>query len=320
MSAMIRPLALICSFVVGWFVPQGATLAWIIPWIVGFMLFMVFLGLNAHKLALRRSHYLILALNLLIPVFAYIVVGQCTKPGSQIALAAFFTGLAPTATAAPAIAGFLKREAEYVVSGLLLTTFAVSIALPALLPWALQQHEGIAEFFDAFLHVAKSVALTILLPIALARIVRVIYPNSKTWTKRGKNLTFAAWIFMVTIIACRTSKFINAPENNVSATILLEVGAISLAICAFNFIVGYFIGEKDKREEASQTLGQKNTAAMIVFATMYAEPIVALGPTMYVLWHNLWNAIQLAYVGEKELIASKAHKDDVHDAQKNVGA
>jgi BASS family bile acid:Na+ symporter len=25
----------------------------------------------------------------------------------------------------------------------------------------------------------------------------------------------------------------------------------------------------------------------------YANPLVALGPTFYVLWHNLWNSWQL---------------------------
>jgi BASS family bile acid:Na+ symporter len=26
---------------------------------------------------------------------------------------------------------------------------------------------------------------------------------------------------------------------------------------------------------------------------VYANPLVALGPTFYVLWHNLWNSWQL---------------------------
>ena len=68
MAAMLRPIALMCAFVVGWFFPQGGALAWTIPWFVRFMLFMVFLGLNVHKMALRRSHVIILALNLFVGV------------------------------------------------------------------------------------------------------------------------------------------------------------------------------------------------------------------------------------------------------------
>ncbi|MEG2248861.1 MAG: hypothetical protein RSB88_08120, partial [Akkermansia sp.] len=46
--------------------------------------------------------------------------------------------------------------------------------------------------------------------------------------------------------------------------------------------------------ECSQSLGQKNTTLTIFLAMIYApSPIAALGPTFYVLWHNLWNAWQL---------------------------
>lgn len=66
MGAMVRPMALMCAFVVGWFCPQGAVLSWTIPWFVRFMLFMTFLGLNVHKMKLRRSHFAILTFNILI--------------------------------------------------------------------------------------------------------------------------------------------------------------------------------------------------------------------------------------------------------------
>lgn len=319
MTAMIRPLALVLAFVVGWFFPQGAVMTWIIPFFVAFMLFMTFLGLNVHKISLRRSHLIIVALNILSAVGAYELVGLFTERGSQLALLAFFTALAPTATAAPAIATFLKREMEYVVTGLLLTTFAVSIALPTLLPWAMQKSAAGGEFLAAFLQVAKSVALTMVLPIIAARIWRKVYPESKNWTKRYKNVTFGAWILMVTIIACRASEFIRNPENAVTSGVLIHAGALSLAICVFNFVAGYFVGEKDRREEASQTLGQKNTGAMIVFATLYADPIVALGPTIYVLWHNLWNAAQLAYMAEKDVVHAMHEANEAKEAAALAG-
>ncbi|MEK7414548.1 MAG: hypothetical protein AAB263_14635, partial [Planctomycetota bacterium] len=49
--------------------------------------------------------------------------------------------------------------------------------------------------------------------------------------------------------------------------------------------------------EASQSLGQKNTTLTIWMAATFANPIVALAPTFYVLWHNLVNAAQLAHKG-----------------------
>jgi len=310
MASMIRPLALMCSFVVGWFAPQGAVLAWVIPWFVRFMLFMVFLGLDVRKMKLRRSHFAILALNIAISVGGYEATLLCGESYRTLALAFFFTGMAPTATAAPAIAGFLKRDVEYVVTGLLLTTFGVALALPAALPWVLHTELTFDAFLGNFLHVALNVAGTIVAPIIVARVCRLVYPSCKTWTKRFKNWTFAAWVLMVTVIACRASEFIQNPANGVRTTILLEIGALSLVVCVTNFVLGFFVGEKGLREESSQTLGQKNTGALIYFASLYADPIVALGPTVYVLWHNTWNAIQLEYMAIKDRRTQKTPTEE----------
>lgn len=307
MSAMIRPAALVGAFVVGWFFPQGAVLRSLIPWFVGFMLFMTFLGLDVHKMAVRRSHIAIVIFNILIGVGGYQIVCFFSSEKS-LALATFFAGMAPTATAAPAIARFLKRESEYIVTGLLLTTACVTIALPFLIPWVLQEEYAGGKFFVGVLSVAKSVATTLVLPIILARTHRAIFPSSKTWTERFKNVTFVVWILMVVIIACRASAFIRDPANGVSPTILFYVGASSLIVCVANFTIGYFIGEKEYRAEASQTLGQKNTAVMICFATLYTGPLASLGPTIYVLWHNLWNAAQLALVARQDRKALHAEK------------
>ena len=307
MGAMVRPMALMCAFVVGWFCPQGAVLSWTIPWFVRFMLFMTFLGLNVHKMKLRRSHFAILALNILIGVGACAILRRMGYPA--LATAAFFTGMAPTATAAPAIASFLRREVEYVVTSVLLTTFGIAIATPLLIPWAVGMETAApGAFFDAFLRVAWTVVTTIVAPIVAARLLRLVYPSAQTWTKRFKIATFYAWVLMVTVISCRAAGFIQNPENGVKAFVLIEAALTALAICVIDFTLGFFVGEKGLREESSQSLGQKNTGVMIYFAVLYASPIAALGPTLYVLWHNSWNAIQLQYQAIKDVKAEHAAK------------
>ena len=310
MASSLRPLALLGAFVVGYLFPQGAALAWAIPWFVRFMLFAVFLKLEFPKLRLRRSHWAILALNL-----GFAVAG-CELfrlfDAETFALAAFFTAIAPTATAAPAVGSFLKRDVEYIVAGLLLTTFAFAVALPTLLPWVLGKPVS-----GAFLDVASNVGSVVVAPILAARIVRAIYPASQGWTARLKNVTFGAWVAMVTIIAAKATAFFADPANGVRPTILLEIGALSLVVCALNFGLGYLVGERDFRPESSQTLGQKNTGAAIYFAALYADPIVALGPTIYVLWHNLCNAIQLQALALKERKAERAAADDNDVASTN---
>jgi BASS family bile acid:Na+ symporter len=82
--------------------------------------------------------------------------------------------------------------------------------------------------------------------------------------------------------------------------VLVEIALVSLLICAANFALGRWIGGRAYAAEASQSLGQKNTSFTLYLALAYASPLVALGPTCYILWHNLWNSWQLHRAHQKE--------------------
>ncbi len=72
-------------------------------------------------------------------------------------------------------------------------------------------------------------------------------------------------------------------------------------LCAIMFAIGKSIGRRHGDAiTAGQSLGQKNTTLSIYLALTYASPIAALGPTFYVLWHNLWNAWQLYRASERK--------------------
>jgi BASS family bile acid:Na+ symporter len=75
--------------------------------------------------------------------------------------------------------------------------------------------------------------------------------------------------------------------------VLVEIALASLLVCVASFTIGRWIGGREFPRESSQSLGQKNTTFTIYLALAYASPVVALGPTCYVIWHNLWNSWQL---------------------------
>ena len=91
-------------------------------------------------------------------------------------------------------------------------------------------------------------------------------------------------------------------QNNpqLSRWIIVESCLIAMVICTLNFTLGYYLGEKGLRREASQSLGQKNTTLTIYLALVYASPLAAMGVISYVLWHNSYNAIQLFLVDRKK--------------------
>jgi len=60
-----------------------------------------------------------------------------------------------------------------------------------------------------------------------------------------------------------------------------------------NFGLGALLGGERFRQESSQSLGQKNNSFVIWIALTFINPLVAMGPTFYILYHNLYNSWQI---------------------------
>lgn len=284
-NGFLRTAAIITAILLGAAVPSAHVLAGAIRWLVMTMLFLVFLQTRFSRESFHRSHLVLLAANLGVG-FAGWGLGWLIG-GRDIALATFFAGITPTATAAPVIVSFLGGRVDYVIGAFLLTNLSIAALLPLLLPLVLGSATP-----DAFAAVAGSVGLVVFLPMGAAWLVRRLNPGATRWPGRLRNLSFGLWVTAMFLITANASFFIRAhPE--VPRTILAEIAGASLLVCAGNFALGRLIGGRDLRREASQSLGQKNTTFTIYLALTYASPLVALGPTCYVVWHNLWNSWQL---------------------------
>jgi bile acid:Na+ symporter, BASS family len=207
--------------------------------------------------------------------------------GREVALAAFFCGIAPTAIAAPVIISFLRGRVEFVVAAFLLTNVAIAALLPIVLPVVLGRATP-----EAFVQVSASVGIVVFIPMTLAWFVRIIYKGANEWPGRLRNASFGMWVTTMFLITANASDFLRE-KVDAPLTVLLQIGAVSLLVCIGNFMIGRVIGGPDYIPESSQSLGQKNTTFTIYLALTYASPLVALGPTCYVIWHNLWNSWQL---------------------------
>ena len=284
-NALIRPAMIVVPLVLGMFFPRLSALNFLIRPLLIAMLFMVYLQLDVKELKPRAAHWAILAANILIGVAAYLafrLVGN-----RELALAAFFIGITPTATAAPVIMNLLHGRVGFVVSGFVVTNLGVSLALVPLIPAVTGKLE-----IGFMLDVLKNILLIMALPLALALGVRKVHPPAEKWPKRFKMLSLAMWSVMLFVIAARASLFLR-DNRDVPPWIVAAIGIIAAAICAVNFTVGALIVPRRFRREGSQTLGQKNTMLTMSLALSFASPLAALGPTFYVICHNTWNSCQL---------------------------
>lgn len=275
----------------GALLPQAHILAGAIRWLVMAMLFLVFLQTRFSVSALRRSHFGLLAANLAIG-FAGWGAGWLIG-GRDIALAAFFCGITPTAIAAPVIITFLRGRVDYVLAAFALTNLCIAALLPLLLPVVLGRATP-----AVFAQVLGSVGLVVFVPMGAAWLVRRVNAGAVEWPGRLRNVSFGLWVTAMFLITSNASDFVRTHADT-PHRVLLQLAAASLLVCATSFAVGRVIGGREFSREASQALGQKNTTFTIYLALTYASPLVALGPTCYVLWHNLWNSWQLHLAGRE---------------------
>jgi BASS family bile acid:Na+ symporter len=285
MLGFARTAAILLAITLGALVPQAHILAWAIRWLIMAMLFIVFLQTRASRSALHRSHLVLLAMNI---VLGFVAWGMgWLIGGREIALAAFFAGITPTAIAAPVIISFLRGRVDYVVAAFLLTNVIIAALLPLLLPIVLGRATP-----EAFAQVLGSVGLVVFTPMGAAWITRAIHPAAAVWPTKLRNIHFSMWVTAMFLITANASDFVRRHADT-PHRVLLQIATVSLLVCVVNFTVGWLIGGREFQREASQALGQKNTTFTIYLALTYASPVVALGPTCYVIWHNLWNSWQL---------------------------
>lgn len=286
-----RTAAILSAIILGAFTPQAQVLAWSIRWLVMAMLFIVFLQTRLSRASLSRRHLGLFAANV---GLAFAVWGAGWLIGGRdIALAGFFCGITPTAIAAPVIISFLGGNVEWVVAAFLLTNVGIAALLPLLLPLVLGRATP-----EAFAQVLGSVGLVVFVPMGTAWLVRALHAAAAGWPRRLRNVSFGMWVTAMFLITANASAFVRAHGETPHRT-LAQLAGISLLTCVASFGLGRLLGGREFPREASQALGQKNTTFTIYLALTYASPLVALGPTCYVIWHNLWNSWQLHRAGRK---------------------
>jgi BASS family bile acid:Na+ symporter len=248
---------------------------------------------------LHRQHLVLLAANIALG-FAAWGLGWLVG-GRDVALAAFFCGITPTAIAAPVIISFLRGRVDFVVAAFLLTNISIAALLPVLLPLVLGRATP-----QAFAQVSGSVGVVVFVPMCIAWCVRALHPAAAEWPGRLRNLSFGMWVTTMFLITSNASAFLRQ-HADIPQAVLIKIAAVSLTVCVASFVIGRWIGGREFAREASQSLGQKNTTFTIYLALTYASPLVALGPTCYVIWHNVWNSWQLHRVARQNISEPRAN-------------
>jgi bile acid:Na+ symporter, BASS family len=279
-----KVLGLLLMMVLGVMFPQFHALSAYIQYLLMIMLFFAFLDIDIQPGSFQKGLVWIVLTNLAVAFSAYWVLRPFDL---NLALAAFITGIAPTAIAAPVIINFIQGQVEYVVGAVLLSNVVVSLVLPVTLPFVVGDIVHISVW-----QVLEPVLVTMFVPLILARLAHRLPQQAQAVVWGGKRFSFLFWLLALFIMCSNAGNFLRQ-DVTASAWTVLAIALISLVICVINFWLGALLGGKRFRQESSQSLGQKNNSFVIWIALTFINPLVAMGPTFYILYHNLYNSWQI---------------------------
>jgi len=276
-----KVFGLLITMLLGALLPQFHAFSFLIQYLLMAMLFFAFLGIEFKPQTFQKSVIWVLFANVALAFISYAALASFDI---TFALAAFMTAIAPTAIAAPVIISFIHGEIEYVVAAVLVTNVSSAVIVPVALPFLLG-----AEIQISIWEVLQPVLIVMFVPLILARLVAHLPSTTQEIIRRGKSLSFPIWLINLLIISANASNFLRG-ENSDSALTLISIALISLVICIANFGLGALLGGRRNWQEASQSLGQKNLSFVIWIALTFVNPLVAMGPMFYIIYHHLYNS------------------------------
>jgi BASS family bile acid:Na+ symporter len=276
-----KVLALLLAMLAGGMMPQVHELASLIRYFVMAMLFFAFLNVEFDPRSFQKSVFWILVANTAIAFLAY---GVFASSNITLALAAFMTGIAPSAISSPVLISFIEGRVEYILAAVLLTNVSSAVIIPLALPSLAGEVIPISIW-----SVLQSSLTVMFVPLILAKLAVRLPSGTQALIRKGKQLSFPLWLISVFLICAKASNFL-WNENTGSLTLLLHIALIAMGMCAFNFGLGAWIGGRLYRREARQALGQKNLSFVIWIALAFINPLVAMGPTFYIIYHHLFNS------------------------------
>lgn len=276
-----KGLSLLLTMAAGMLFPQAHVFSPAIQSLLMVMLFFAFLDIQFKPQSFRKSVLSILAANVTVAFAGYAILAPFNL---TLALAAFMTGIAPTAIAAPVIIGFIQGEVEYVVASVLLTNLSTALVVPLTLPFLLGQTVQISVW-----EVLQPVLIVMFAPLLVAQMAARLPKAAQTVIRQGKAASFPIWLVNLFIISANASNFLRARAAD-SIPMLFSIALTSLILCITNFAVGALLGGRAHWQEASQSLGQKNLSFVTWIALTFINPLVAMGPMFYILYHHLYNS------------------------------
>ena len=209
----------------------------------------------------------------------------------DLGLTLMLMGLAPTAVITPVLAGLMRRRVGYMVGAILVTHAVFACTVPLALPWLL----GVKLSPAALGRLVLTIGSTIAIPLVLGQLVRYVGGALARGLRQAAPYAFALFLSNVAVAAGSLSYYLRYESETPLAFVAITALAVGLLMLV-NFGIGGFLSPPGHTVEGSLALGRKNTMLAIWIALEYINPLVVLGPMLYILLQNVFVAGQIVYV------------------------
>ena len=264
----------------------------IFPLFMFLILFVTFCKVDFRQLRPVAWHFWVGAFQVLfVVIIAAIILAFHLKGDKLILMESLLTCIiGPCAAAAAVVTSKLGGNLEEMTSYTFISNFLTALMVPVCFP-LIDSAVGM-DFLHAFWLILYKVCLVLVVPMALAFVVKHYIHTLHQWIVSVKDLSFYLWGVSLAIVTGTTVK--NIVHADTSARFLCLIAGMGLLICLVQFAVGRYLGHFfNHTQEAGQALGQKNTNFAIWIAYTYLNPIASVGPGCYILWQNVINSIEL---------------------------
>ena len=286
LKTLMLPVAMVGGAI---FYPWMGHITFLSPYLIFTMLFITYCKLKISDFRPNRFEATLLAVQLALAGAAYGLTFFWNKTLAEGVFIYFFI---PTATAAPVITAMLGGSISRVATYSLMCNAVVAVAGPLVLA-ALGEHAEMT-FIQSFKLILSQVFPLIIMPLALALILRYTLPKVHSRIVEMQQLSFYLWAVSLFIVvgSCVSFAIENWTPASTITMVLLALGA--LVACLLQFKIGRIIGGKfGDKVSGGQGLGQKNTVLAVWLALAYMNPMASIAPAAYVAWQNSINSWQL---------------------------
>ena len=274
------------AILLGILLPQAHVLSPALPFMIGLMMFLSFVGKvppQQHGYTFKIEVKAFLASLVMLAVLWCIV--EFFQLPREVLLGGAIICLCPPANAAPAMAKVLGGNPVLALKIFLSGNVIACFSIPLIYGYLTGAD---ASFTEVAMKIFNSIQPIISIPLAIALGLRAFYPELADKAVRFQKYTLLVWTISVFLILAKASYDIRemgfAELWNSGKLSMLAL--VALILCIVQFTVGWF-SDKKHPIESSQSMGQKNTTLVIWISSLYAGPVAAIAPTCYVIWQNL---------------------------------